>query len=167
MAFSFYDNLLLKLGCLQPPSHTGTRQKLFWLFYNWLFGSANLYLTCNKKNPVMKAGLDKLLEFNLYDYLLLKLGCLQPLSHTGSRQKLFWSFYKWLFGSTNLYLSYNFKNPVIYAGLDLLLEFNFCDNLLLKEGCFRPPSHTGSWQKLFWLIYKWLCSSANLYLTIN
>ena len=35
-------------------------------------------LTCNKKNPVMNAGLDILLEFIFYDNPLLKEGCLQP-----------------------------------------------------------------------------------------
>ena len=33
--------LLMNKGCLQPPSHTVTREKLFWLFYIWLFASAN------------------------------------------------------------------------------------------------------------------------------
>ena len=52
-------------------------------------------------------------------------------------------------------------------GLNILLEFNFYDNLILKEGCLQPPSHTATWQKSVWLFFKWLFGSANLYLTCN
>ena len=34
---------------------------------------------------------------------------------------------------------------MIKAGLNILLEFNFYDNLLLKEGCLQTPSHSATW----------------------
>ena len=54
------------------------------------------------------------------------------------------------------------------VGLDLFLDFNFYDNLSLKEGYLQPTLHTATWQKLIWLFFKWLFGSAyNLYLTCN
>ena len=58
LEFIFYDNPLLKEGCLQPPC--------FDYFTNDLFGSGNLNISCNKKNTVMNAGLDIMLEFNFF-----------------------------------------------------------------------------------------------------
>ena len=94
LELNFYDNLLLKLGCLQPPSHTGTRQKLFWLLYKWLLGSANLYLTCNLKNPVVNAGLHILLQDNYKQYTFTQ-SIISPLtlqlavSSSGKGQNIF------------------------------------------------------------------------------
>ena len=45
--------------------------------------------------------------------------------------------------------NFQLKNPVMSAGLNILLKFNFNDNLLLKDGCLQPPAHTATQQKLF------------------